>query len=185
MKRTCEIARKTNETKIALELNLDGTGKYDIKVPDPFLRHMIETLARYADFDLDITAQGDLDHHVVEDVALTLGSALHKALGDTPIARLGSATVPMDDALAAVHVDLVDRPFVHIELSQEDIYEHFLRSFAMEARMTLHTQVLRGKDRHHIIEATFKALGRALHQATRPKVSIISTKNKVNYEELR
>jgi imidazoleglycerol-phosphate dehydratase len=182
MTRKCEIARKTRETKIALELNLDGTGTYEIKVPDPFLKHMIETLARYADFDIVLAAQGDLDHHLLEDVALTLGEALHRAVGEGPIMRLGSATVPMDDALAAVHVDLVDRPFTHIELSQEDLYEHFLRSFAMEARMTLHTQVLRGKDRHHIIEATFKALGRALHLATRPKSRIVSTKDKVRYE---
>jgi len=181
MSRKCEIARKTRETKIALELELDGEGKYDIKVPDPFLRHMLETLARYAEFDLDIAAQGDIDHHLIEDVAIALGTAVHKAVGDSPIARLGSATVPMDDALAAVHVDLVDRPFVHIELPQDDIFEHFLRSFAMEARMTLHTQVLRGKDRHHIIEATFKALGRALHQATRPKSKLVSTKDKVEY----
>jgi len=182
MIRKCEIARKTRETKIALELNIDGTGTFDIKVPDPFLKHMIETLARYADFDIELAAQGDLDHHLIEDVALTLGEALHRTIADGPIMRLGSATVPMDDALAAVHVDLVDRPFTHIELPQEDIYEHFLRSFAMEARMTLHTQVLRGKDRHHIIEATFKALGRALHLATRPKGKTISTKDKVIYE---
>jgi imidazoleglycerol-phosphate dehydratase len=183
--RRCELARRTRETKVELELDLDGTGTFDVRIEDPFLRHMVETLARYSEFDLRIWAEGDIDHHLIEDVAITLGAALPKALGDSPIRRLGSATVPMDDALVSVHVDLVDRPYVHIELPEDDIYEHFLRSFAMDARITLHTQVLRGKDRHPITEATFKALGRALNEATRPGKGLLSTKSKVDFQSKR
>ena len=183
--RKVEMARKTRETKIAVEMDIDGVGNYDVKVPDPFLKHMVETLARYAEFDIELAAVGDIEHHLIEDVALTLGAALHEAIGDIPVARIGSATVPMDDALVSVHLDLVDRPYVHVELSHDDMYEHFLRSFAMEARMTLHTQVLRGKDPHHITEATFKALGKALHDASRPRGTVVSTKDKVRYKGKR
>lgn len=180
--RACDVSRSTRETKVSLRMDIDGTGQFDVRVKEPFLRHMVETLARYAEFDIDLEAAGDIDHHLIEDVALTLGAGLAKAVGDGPVARLGSATVPMDEALVAVHVDLVDRPFVEIELPQDPMYEHFLRSFAMEARLTLHTQVLRGKDAHHVVEATIKALGRALQQATRPKEKVVSTKDRVSYK---
>ena len=181
--RKCKISRGTRETRIVLELDLDGQGEHDVEIKEPFLRHMVETLARYSEFDLSMKAEGDIDHHLIEDVAITLGSALKKALDDAPVTRLGSATVPMDDALVSVHVDLVDRPFVHIELPHDEMYEHFLRSFAMDARLTLHTQVIRGKDAHHITEATFKALGKALHEATRPRKDILSTKRRVRFRK--
>ena len=183
--RKCKISRKTRETRVELELDLDGKGKFDVKVDEAFLRHMVETFARYSEFDLRLKGEGDIDHHLIEDVAITLGAGLTKALGDTPVRRLGSATVPMDDALVSVHVDLVDRPYVYIELPPDDMYEHFLRSFAMEARITLHTQVVRGKDAHHITEAMFKALGKALHEATRPREDLLSTKKKVRYSKKR
>jgi imidazoleglycerol-phosphate dehydratase len=181
--RRCKLSRETRETKIKLELDLDGQGEHDIAIEEPFLRHMVETLARYSGFDLTMEADGDIDHHLIEDVAIALGSALKKALGDKPVTRLGSATVPMDDALVSVHVDLVDRPYVDIELPHDDMYEHFLRSFAMDARMTLHTQVIRGKDPHHMTEATFKALGKALHDATRPRKDTLSTKRRVRFRK--
>jgi imidazoleglycerol-phosphate dehydratase len=182
-RRKCKLSRETRETRIVLELDLDGKGEHDVDIKEPFLKHMVETLARYSEFDLSMEAEGDIDHHLIEDVAITLGSALKKAMGEGPVTRLGGATVPMDDALVSVHVDLVDRPYVHIELPHDEMYEHFLRSFAMDARLTLHTQVIRGKDAHHITEATFKALGKALHEATRPRKDILSTKRRVRSRE--
>lgn len=183
--RKTKISRETRETKVELDLDLDGKGKYDVRVEDEFLRHMVETLARYAKFDIKLKGEGDIDHHLIEDVAITLGAGLRKAMGSDAVQRLGSATVPMDDALVSVHIDLVDRPFVHIDLPHDDMFEHFLRSFAMDGRMNLHTIVVRGKDPHHITEATFKALGKALHEATRPAKDLVSTKSKVDYKKKR
>jgi imidazoleglycerol-phosphate dehydratase len=172
------LTRETRETKVEVELRLDGTGETDVSVPDEFLRHMVETLARYSGVDLGVRASGDLAHHLVEDVAITLGRAYRQALGEAPVRRIASATVPMDEALVQVTVDLIDRPFVHLEVP-DTMYEHFLRSFAMELRATVHTMVIRGKDDHHIVEATFKALGLALKEAMEPKGALLSTKSGV------
>jgi imidazoleglycerol-phosphate dehydratase len=180
--RNKKVKRKTKETDITVDLELDGKASYRVDVPEVFLKHMLETLSRHSGFDLKVRASGDIDHHLIEDVAITLGAALRETIADSEIARIGTATVPMDDALVSVHVDLVDRPFVHIEL-EDVMYEHFLRSFAHEARITLHTQVHRGRDQHHITEATFKALARALREATRPAKATMSTKEKVDYEK--
>jgi len=175
------MSRKTKETEISLVLDIDGSGKSSVKVPDAFLRHMLETVAKYAGFDLTMNAKGDIDHHLVEDVAITLGKSLREAIGDAPICRVAHAVVPMDEALVSVAVDLIDRPYVKVEVP-DMMYEHFFRSFAMEARATLHSQIIRGQDQHHVIEATFKALGLALKDATRRSGSIMSTKSAVQWK---
>ena len=179
--RTRKIRRKTKETNVSVRLGLDGRGSYSIDIPDKWLRHMLESVARFGKFDLEVKADGDFNHHVIEDVAITLGKALRDALQGRPVQRVGSATVPMDDALVTVSVDLVDRPYCQVDLPDE-MLEHFLRSFAMEARITLHNVVVRGKNFHHINEATFKALGMALYQATRPSENLKSTKGKVRWK---
>ncbi|OGS41844.1 MAG: imidazoleglycerol-phosphate dehydratase [Euryarchaeota archaeon RBG_16_62_10] len=178
--RRASVERKTRETFVRLKLAIDGRGQSTCDIPDEFLRHMVETLAKYSGVDLEISAKGDIEHHLVEDVAITLGRGFREALGAGPVKRIASATVPMDEALAHVSVDLIDRPFVHLEIP-DLMYEHFLRSFAMELRATVHTVVLRGKDRHHIVEATFKALGLALKDAMAPAERQMSTKSGVEW----
>jgi len=172
------VVRETKETKVEVRLRLDGAGDAEASIPDEFLRHMAETLARYSGVDLEISAEGDLAHHLVEDVAITLGRAYRQAMGGTPVKRIACATVPMDEALVQVTVDLIDRPYAHLEVP-DVMYEHFLRSFAMELRATVHTVVIRGKDGHHIVEATFKALGLALKDAMAPSGTALSTKSEV------
>jgi imidazoleglycerol-phosphate dehydratase len=178
--RRSDIARKTRETEVEVSLVLDGTGSVDCDIPDQFLRHMVETLSRYSGSDVKVKARGDIDHHLIEDVAIALGRAYRDALGDRPVKRISSATVPMDEALVQVTVDLIDRPFVHLEMPDK-MYQHFLRSYAMELRATLHTVIVRGEDTHHIVEATFKALGLALRDAMTPVTEELSTKSKVSW----
>jgi imidazoleglycerol-phosphate dehydratase len=178
--RSAELTRETRETKIELKINIDGSGSCKCNVKDEFLTHMVETLGKYSGADIDMTATGDIGHHLVEDVAIVLGRGYREAIGDRPVKRIASATVPMDEALVQATVDLIDRPFVHLELPDK-MYEHFLRSFTMELRATIHTQLLRGKDEHHIIEATFKALGLALKEAMSPSSSVMSTKSAVKW----
>lgn len=182
MSRPKKVSRKTRETDIAVRLDLDGTGRYSIDLPDKWLKHMLESVARFGLFDLDIRARGDFNHHIVEDVALTLGKSLREALADRPVQRVGTATIPMDEALVTVSVDLVDRPYCQVDLPDE-MLEHFFRSLALEARITLHNLVHRGKNFHHINEATFKAFGLALRQATRPAAELQSTKGKVRWKK--
>ena len=182
MSRSKRISRKTKETDVTVKLDLDGTGKYSIDLPDKWLKHMLESVARFGKFDLEIKASGDFNHHIVEDVALTIGKVLREALQKRPVQRVGTATIPMDEALVTVSVDLVDRPFCQVELPDE-MLEHFFRSLALEARITLHNLVHRGKNFHHINEATFKAFGMALHQATRPAGELQSTKGQVHWKE--
>jgi imidazoleglycerol-phosphate dehydratase len=173
-------SRRTRETNVSARINLDGTGLYRVRLADRWVKHMIESLARFGRFDVEVSAAGDLKHHVLEDVAITLGRTFREAVGDRPIARVGSAHVAMDEALVLVTVDLVDRPYVDVSLPDE-MLEHFLRSFAHEARLTLHNVVMKGRNPHHINEATFKALGMALHQATRPSGALVSTKGRARY----
>ncbi len=175
------LKRKTRETDVTVRVALDGTGASNVSLPDKWLRHMLESLARFARFDLDVRARGDFQHHINEDVAITLGRAFREALEGRPVQRVGSATVAMDDALVTVAVDLVDRPYCDVTLPDE-MLEHVLRSFAMESRITLHNIVHKGKNFHHINEACFKALGLALHQATRPSGALISTKKAVRWK---
>ncbi len=177
--RKASVKRETNETRIQLELNLDGTGRIDIHSGIGFLDHMLAQLALHGLFDLTLSAQGDLDvdnHHTVEDVALSLGEAFHQALGDRRgIVRMGSAYVPMDESLAFVAIDLSGRPYAVIQAEWHapilgniptSLFNHFLESFASQARCNLHARVLYGRDDHHQAEALFKALGRALDAAT-------------------
>jgi imidazoleglycerol-phosphate dehydratase len=171
MTRRKRLSRKTKETNVTVRLDLDGTGKYSINLPDKWLKHMLESVARFGKFDLEI----------VEDVALTLGKVLRETLEGRPVQRVGTATIPMDEALVTVSVDLVDRPYCQVDLPDE-MLEHFFRSLALEARITLHNLVHRGKNFHHINEATFKAFGMALHQATRPAGELQSTKGRVNWK---
>lgn len=175
------VRRKTRETQVDVRLDLDGSGKYEVALPHPFMKHMIESLARFARFDLALCATGDDDHHVVEDVGLTLGRAFRVQLGPRSIARIGTASVPMDEALVMVSVDLIDRPYAEVALP-DPLVEHFLRSFVTEAKFTCHVVVLRGRDDHHTMEAAFKALGLALHQATRPVATSMTTKGRARWK---
>jgi len=179
-RRRTTIERTTRETSVRLKLDIDGSGKCECTIPDEFLRHMVETLAKYSGADMEISATGDIAHHLVEDVAITLGRGYRESLGDRPVKRIASATVPMDEALVQVAVDLIERPYVHLDVPDQ-MYEHFIRSFAMELRATVHTVVIRGKDQHHVVEATFKALGLALREAMAVSPSTISTKSRVEW----
>ena len=175
--RTSSIERSTRETRISVDLDIDGTGKFDVTCDIQFLKHMTETLARYAGFDLVLNAEGDNDHHIIEDTAITLGKAIRQAMGDEPIERMATAVIPMDDALVMSSLDLVDRPYADIDCP-DPLYTHFMRSLAMSAGMTLHIVRIRGFDEHHIIEAGFKATGKALAEALRRRDTELSTKDR-------
>lgn len=175
--RTSTIERSTRETRVSVELNIDGTGQFDVECDIQFLKHMTETLARYAGFDLRLRASGDNDHHIIEDVAITLGKALREAMGDAPIERMATSVIPMDDALVMSSLDLVDRPYADVDLP-DPLYIHFMRSFAMSAGMTLHIMKIRGFDDHHIVEAGFKATGKALCEALCRRDTELSTKDR-------
>lgn len=179
--RVAKIKRETRETSVTVELNLDGKGKFEVDCDLQFLKHMVETLARYADFDIKMTAKGDNDHHLIEDVAITLGKALKDALGDKPIERMATATVVMDDAMVMTSLDLVDRPYCEADCP-DPLYTHFFRSFAMTAGITLHILAIRGFDEHHIIEAGFKSMGKALRDAVMVRKQTLSNKGAVKIE---
>lgn len=176
--RKAAITRRTTETHVELTLNLDGTGEAEIDTGIGFFDHMLHHVAHHGLFDLTVKASGDLHidpHHTIEDVAICLGRALDEALGErTGIARIGSAYVPMDEALAWVVVDLSGRPYTVVQATFDtprigemptSLVAHALESIALNARMNLHASVLYGRDDHHKAEALFKALGRALAQA--------------------
>lgn len=178
MPRTSEIKRETKETAIELRLVVDGSGLTRVDTGIGFLDHMIDSLARHAGFDLTLTARGDVvidDHHTAEDCAIVLGRALAEALGDRAgVRRFGSAYVPLDESLARAVVDLSGRPWpeIHIPFSRDTIGDlatenivHFLRSLAIEARMALHVDLIRGDNDHHKAEAAFKAVAIALRDA--------------------
>lgn len=179
MERISTVRRKTNETKVELIFGIDGEGKAELETGVPFLSHMLDLFAEHGQFDLAVVAKGDIevdDHHTVEDIGICLGQALREALGDKKgIKRYGSALVPMDEALAQVAIDLSNRP--HLEMRADfpaakvgtfdtELVHEFLWKLALEARMNLHIIVHYGKNTHHMIEAVFKALGRALDEAT-------------------
>jgi len=177
--RTAEISRQTNETQIVIKLDLDGTGKHEISTSVGFLDHMLTHLAVHGLFDLIVKATGDLHidvHHTVEDVALTLGQAFDKALGNKKgIVRMGDCFAPMDEALAHVAIDLSGRPYAVIQAEWHTpyvgnipttLFPHFFESFAITSRCNLHARVLYGRDDHHQAEALFKAWARALDIAT-------------------
>lgn len=175
--RSAKLERSTRETTVSVELDIDGTGRFDVDCDIQFLKHMVETLARYASFDLRMSAHGDNDHHIIEDVAITLGKAVAQAIDGRPIERMATATVPMDDALVMSSLDLVDRPFADIDCP-DPLYHHFMRSFAMSAGMTLHIVQIRGFDDHHIVEAGFKSMGKALRDALAVRETELSTKDR-------
>lgn len=175
------VVRNTRETQIRVELAA-GTGASAIDTTIPFLDHMMVTLARYASLDLTLTARGDLRHHVIEDVAIVLGSAV-AAIVPARAARYGDRVIPMDDALVHVSLDLGGRPYYCGPLPS-DLYEHWFRSFSDNAHATIHARVLRGRDRHHVIEAAFKALGAALREAlvASESAAVFSTKGAIALE---
>ena len=179
MTREAQIERRTNETNIKLAFGIDGEGKAELETGVPFLSHMLDLFAKHGHFDLTVDADGDIEvdgHHTTEDIGICLGQALTKALGDKKgIKRYGNAFVPMDEALAQVVVDLSNRP--HLEFRADipapmigdfdtELVHEFLWKLAIEAKMNLHVIVHYGRNSHHIVEAIFKALGRALDEAT-------------------
>jgi imidazoleglycerol-phosphate dehydratase len=174
-----ELKRETNETSISLSLTREGGG-IRVSTGDQFLTHMVETFARYAGFGLEMDATGDLRHHLVEDVGIALGLALRADIPETAT-RFGSALVPMDEALVQAAVDVGGRPY-YVGPLPSKLYQHFLQSFAVNARATVHIKVLRGKDRHHIVEAAVKSLGLAVRKAVQTGDAVFSTKGSVKLE---
>ncbi len=185
MARTATITRTTSESTIELSLNLDGTGKTNIDTSVPFYNHMMTALGKHSLIDLDITARGDIDidvHHTVEDTAIVFGEALKQALGDKRgITRFGDALVPLDEALAQAVVDISGRPYAVCTGEPEgfeyamlgghftgSLVRHVMESIAFHAGICLHVYVISGRDPHHIAEAEFKALARALRTAVEP-----------------
>ncbi len=176
--RTAAVERATKETQLKVSLNLDGAGVFSGKIGVPFLEHMLDLLARHGMMDLTIEGQGDTHidpHHTVEDLGIVLGQALSQALGDKRgIGRMGYAYVPMEETLARAVLDVCGRPYLHFTAGipaerigdyESELTEDFFRAVAMNAGLTLHLELLYGKNSHHIVEALFKAFARALRQA--------------------
>ena len=179
--RVASLQRKTAETSVAVTVNLDGQGQYEVSTGNGFLDHMVSQLARHGLFDITLQAEGDTQtgwHHLVEDVAIMLGRAFRQALGEVRgIRRMGHAIVPLDEALALVAVDCSGRGYAKVETTLDDVMVetlpgnligHLLESLAIEGRMNLHAKVLAGVSPHHKAEALFKALARALRDAVEP-----------------
>jgi len=174
--RSSVVNRKTKETDVSLELNIDSNGKYEINTGISMFDHLLEQIAQHGRFGITLSATGDDQHHLVEDVAICMGKALNEALGEKRgIIRMANAAVPMDDALAMVAVDISGRGYTVLELPfvdndmagfPTDLIRHFFESFAIEARLNLHARIAYGTNDHHKAEALFKALGRALGTAT-------------------
>ncbi len=181
--RKAVVKRKTRETDIYLELNIDGSGQWEINTGMQMFDHLLSQVAQHGRFDLKISAAGDDQHHLSEDVAICFGKALSQALGEKRgIVRMADASIPMDDALAMVALDISGRGYAKLELSfsdndmagfSTDLLRHFLESLAAEAKINLHARTVYGVNDHHKAEALFKALGRALDMATRidPRIS--------------
>ena len=190
--RTATITRTTKETDIALQLNLDGSGKTSLNTGVGFFDHMLDALSRFALLDLTLTCQGDIQvdaHHTVEDVGICLGRAIREALGDRAgIRRVGSAYLPMDEALAFAAIDISGRPYLAFDADftapmvgafDTQLAEEFFRAVAMNAGLTVHMRLLAGRNDHHKLEALFKAFGLALRDAAAvdPRVTgVLSTK---------
>lgn len=190
--RVAELERRTRETQVRVALKLDGAGRGDVQTGVPFLDHMLESFARHGFFDLSVRASGDLhidEHHTVEDVGIVLGRAFRQALGDrSGIRRFGNATVPLDEALCAAVVDIGGRSYLayNVPIRQErvgsfqtELVHDFMKALSDEVGMNLHLSLLGGRNPHHIIEAMFKALARAMDEATSPEPrlrGVLSTK---------
>jgi len=181
--RKAKVTRETAETNVRVELNIDGTGEFEVTTGIRMFDHLLTQLARHGIFDLKISATGADQHHVVEDVAISLGKAFNQALGRKQgIVRMAHAVIPMDETLAMVAVDIGGRAYNMVEVSfsdvsidelSSDLVRHFLVSFATEAKINLHAKVLTGMNDHHKAEALFKALAQALDSATRIDERII------------
>ena len=183
MTRQAECQRKTKETNIDLSINVDGSGHAEISTGLPFFDHMLSQLGKHSRFDLSVNCEGDIDidsHHTVEDVGIALGEALREALGDKQgVRRFASIAVPLDEAAVDVVLDLSGRPFLHYEIDppgekilgdppfDPQLCEEFWRAFVMASGITLHLVLVRGRNTHHIIEASFKGVARALYDAVR------------------
>jgi imidazoleglycerol-phosphate dehydratase len=182
LSRVATRSRVTKETSIEIRLDLDGTGQTKVSTGLPFFDHMVDQLGRHGGFDLELTATGDLQvdaHHTVEDVGIALGECLRDALGDKAgVRRFASMSLPLDEALVEVALDLSGRPYLHYEVEpgaeplgtppfDPQLAEEFWRAFATSALITLHLDLKRGKNSHHILEASFKAVARALRDAVR------------------
>jgi imidazoleglycerol-phosphate dehydratase len=180
MARAAEVQRQTGETDVRVRLDLDGAGEGDISTGVPFLDHMLTLFARHGRFDLSVQVSGDThvdDHHTTEDTGIVLGQAIRQALGDKRgVARYGFAYVPMDETLVRSALDLSGRPFCIYEVPvaapkvgtfDTELAEHFCQSLAFHALLTLHVDLIRGRNAHHILEAVFKSLAVALHAASR------------------
>jgi imidazoleglycerol-phosphate dehydratase len=176
MERTTKVSRKTGETDISIDLNLDGSGKSEIDTSFKFMNHMLVLLSRHSGIDLTLKAVGDLTHHVIEDIGIALGEAFVQALGDKKgINRYGFSFIPMDETLARCVLDFSGRKALILDLKLNDECDiediavedvrHFFNSLAENAKMNLHLHVLYGKDQHHKVEAAFKALARAIKEA--------------------
>ena len=190
MSRTATLSRRTSESHVELSLDLDGTGTYEISTGVRFYDHMLESFAKHSLIDLKVNATGDVDvdgHHTVEDTAIVLGQAIGQALGDKAgISRFGDALVPLDEALAQAVVDVAGRPYLaHSGEPQAQVYavisgtyygsmtQHVFHSLAYNAGLALHVRLLAGRDPHHIVEAQFKALARALRAAVAPDPRVV------------
>lgn len=194
--RQARVERKTKETEVAIVLNVDGTGSAKVATPIPFFSHMLQAWSKHGLLDLAVEATGDVEvdiHHTVEDVGIVLGQALREALGDRKgIVRYGAAWVPMDEALISAAVDISGRPFLvfNVPVARTrvanfdlDMLQEFFRAFAFNAEITLHVTMHYGHNLHHITEAVFKAVGRALAEGTRinPRIAdqVPSTKGRL------
>jgi imidazoleglycerol-phosphate dehydratase len=191
-RRNAAVERKTRETSVSVALALDGSGRGEARTGVPFLDHMLESFARHGFFDITIKAAGDLhidDHHTVEDVGIVLGRAFREALGDrSGIKRFGEASVPLDEAVCTAIVDISGRSYLgyNVQISQErvgnfqtELVHDFMKAMTDEVGMNLHLNLVSGRNPHHIIEATFKALARAMDHATQPEPrlkGVLSTK---------
>lgn len=188
--RIATVERKTKETNISIKINLDGKGNYDINTSIPFLDHMLKLLSFHSLIDLKIKAKGDIEvdyHHLMEDLGITIGEALKKALGDKKgIKRYGEATVPMDESSAQAIIDIGGRPYLVYRVKtprgtlrdlEVSLFQDFFRALSNHSMINLHILVQYGKDLHHIIEAVFKAFGRALREAVSidPKIKGVPT----------
>ncbi len=190
--RSASLERTSKETRISVALGLDPGDPVRIDTPVPFFNHMLEALAFHGRLALQVRARGDVEvdaHHLVEDVGLVLGDCLREARGDSAVTRFGSALVPMDDALAEVVIDAGGRPYLHYSASYPQplvgtfdvaLVREFLLAVATRARINVHATIRRGVNSHHMVEALFKALGRALAAAYAPSAAAMSTKGRVD-----
>ncbi len=178
------LRRRSEETTVALELRPGGARAFEVRLAEPMIAHGIESFATWAGLAGSLVGKGDdHHHHVVEDAALVLGRGLHRSLGERPRVRIASATVPMDDALVSVALDLSGRPYSAVDAAYPALVRHFFRSLADEAKWTCHVRRIDGEDEHHLIEAAFKALGLAFARAAQPVARPRSRKGPVRWEE--